>query len=224
MCEILDSDIPEEYQRGFAIFLGCRIDLSARPLIPRPESEFWTSRAIGDLEKIKGNIRVLDIFSGSGCIGVAAAKSLPLALVDFCDIDPKAVEQIKINIGINAINAARVQIFLSDIFGGIPQDVRYDAILSNPPYIDPARCAEVQKSVLDYEPHIALFAGKGGLEIIEKFLNQAKNSLKDKGFIYMEYDPLQKKLVGDIIKSEKYSSSEFFKDQFGQWRFVKIFK
>ena len=218
------TDIPEEYQTGYADFLGCRIDLSGRPLIPRPETEFWTRRAITDLAALDAaKIRVLDIFSGSGCVGVAVAKNLPLLLVDFSDIEASAVEQARINCEINAIAPDRFRIFESDIFAGVPAG-EYDAILANPPYIDLAKIGQVQKSVLDWEPHAALFAAGKGLALIEKFLKSAKNFLKPSGFIYMEFDPRQKRDIMEIIKKENYPAAKFFKDQFGKWRFAKIFR
>lgn len=218
------SDLPEEYEKGYAMFLGCRIDLSKHPLIPRPEPEFWTARAIADLERIRGMITVLDIFSGSGCIGVAVAKKLLNANVDFSDIDSNAIEQIKINLKINGIEKKRTNIFRSDIFSSIPSEKRYDAILANPPYIDPARIGEVQKSVLDHEPHAALFSGNGGLEVIDKFLRQAKSFLNPKGFIYLEFDASQRRAINCLTKSVGYALINIHKDQFGRVRFAKIVK
>jgi release factor glutamine methyltransferase len=217
-----NPDLPEEYADGFATFLDCRIDLSRRVLIPRPETEFWTEIAIGDLAK-SGSARVLDIFSGSGCVGIAIAKKLPQIAVDFCDIDARAIEQIKINLKINNIDARRARIFESNIFENLPPK-EYDAILANPPYIDPARIAEVQKSVLDYEPAVALFSDKRGLDIAEKFLKTAKNFLTPDGFIYLEFDPSQAGAVEKIIRAENYSSFEILKDQYGELRVAKIVK
>ena len=220
-----ESDFPDEYRNGFAMFLGCRIDLSARPLIPRPETEFWVERAIGDLKNLKrSGARALDIFSGSGCAGIAVAKHLPGIRVDFSDIDPGAVGQIKINIRENNICPELANAFEGGFFNKIPKGILYDAILANPPYIDPARIGQVQKSVLDYEPRQALFSGNGGLEAIEIFLAQAGNFLRPEGFIYLEFDPSQKRRIAGIIREKKYSSFQFFKDQFSRWRFVKIIK
>lgn len=218
-----DTALPEEYRQGFAIFCGCRIDLSKRVLIPRPETELMARNAIRDLTL--GNFRkprVLDIFSGSGCIGVAVAKNIQTALVDFSDIDPAAVEQIKINIGINGIDPGRVRIFKSDIFNGIPEGQKYDMITANPPYVDPARIGEVQDSVLKHEPSVALFGGREGLEVVGKFLRQAKQFLASAGSIYMEFDPRQEEKIRIILDDCGYKRYDFFRDQFGLVRFVRV--
>ncbi len=215
--------LPEEYRRGFTVFCGCRIDLSKRVLIPRPETEFMARSAIRDLA-LNGPYkpRVLDIFSGSGCIGIAVAKNIETAAVNFSDIDPAAVEQIKINLVINAISPERVKIFESDIFSGIPSGLKYDVILANPPYVDPELAAQVQRSVLDHEPRRALFGGRQGLEVIEKFLGRVQDFLAPAGVLYMEFDPRQKEKIGLILDGCRYKRYAFFKDQFGFMRFVKI--
>jgi len=218
------SELPQEYKDGSVDFLGCKIDLSKRVLIPRPETEFWVRQAIVDLQKIAGEIHVLDIFSGSGCVGIAAAKKNPRAMIDFIDIGKNEIGQIKINLEINVIDKKRVCVIKSNTFENVPHGTVYDAILANPPYIDPERINEVQGSVLDYEPRQALFGGTRGLEVIEKFLKTARNFLKPLGFIYLEFDPSQIGEVEKIIKKNNYSSFEFFKDQFEQWRFAKIIK
>jgi release factor glutamine methyltransferase len=218
------KDPPKAYQRGSVKFLGCAIGLSEKVLIPRPETGFWAKRAIKDLKKSKDVLKVLDIFSGSGCVGISVLKNAKNSAVDFSDTDPGAVRQIKKNLEENGIEKTRYRIYLSDIFSGLPEIKKYDAILANPPYVDPARISEVQASVLDYEPHIALFGGKRGMAIIKKFLKQARNRLNDQGFIYLEFDPSQKNEIESILKKEKYSSFVFFCDQFKKTRFAKIVK
>jgi release factor glutamine methyltransferase len=216
------SALPDEYRQGFAMFCGCKIDLSQRVLIPRPETEFMARYAIQDLTG--GGLRapkVLDIFSGSGCVGVAIAKSVLAASVDLSDINLKAVAQIKINLEINDIDPGRARVFVSDIFGKIPDGAKYDLIIANPPYVDPARIGEVQDSVIDHEPGRALFGGKLGLEIISRFLEEAKNFLVPDGSIYMEFDPQQAPAIGRILDDNGYKRYAFLKDQYGQIRFVK---
>jgi HemK-like putative methylase len=217
-----NKELPEEYGSGAVDFAGCKIDLSRKPLIPRPETEFWTRQAIIDLARRPKGQWILDIFSGSGCVGVAIAKHLESAHVDFFDIDRNAVEQIKINLEANGIGHDRAAVFESDIFSNIPAGNRYDAITANPPYVDPARIAQVQASVLKHEPHVALFGGVRGLEVIERFLKEAKNFLKPGGSIYMEFDPTQRDAVENIAKTNGYGGVAFYKDQYDVWRYARI--
>ena len=225
MAESPQSEIPAEYKNGVVEFLGCKIDLSLRPLIPRPETEFWTRHAIADLARRGRSAgRVLDLFAGSGCVGIATAKNLPAGAVDFGDIDAAAVEQIKINLKINRLSGERTRVFQTDIFENIPPGESYDAILANPPYVAAERIREVQRSVLDWEPRRALFGGADGLGIIEKFLRRADDFLRPGGIIYMEFDTFQKISIIKMLKGLSYGSFEFHKDQFQKWRFIRIKK
>lgn len=218
--ERLKAGEPLDYVIGFTEFLGCKIDLLKKPLIPRSETEFWVEKVIGEIKKVKGKKRALDIFSGSGCIGVALLKNVPNLLCDISEIDKDLLGQIKKNLRINRIKENRYKVIKSDVFSNIKG--KYDFILSNPPYISKTRKNKIQKSVLKYEPHKALFGGEDGLLYIKRFLKSAKERLNNDGKIYMEFDCVQKKEIGKLIKKYKYSSSEFYKDQYGKWRYVMI--
>lgn len=211
---------PIEYVRGFAEFLGCKIDLSKRPLIPRQETEFWVEKAIQRIklinhnnersriimtDKKNGKIRVLDMFAGSGCIGIAVLKHIPNSLCDFADIEDRGVGHKTIK---------------SDIFSNIKG--KYDFIFANPPYIPIKNKGLVQKSVLNFEPHKALFGGEDGLFYITKFLKQAKKHLNLGGNIFMEFDPPQKNQIKILVKKFGYKTCKFNKDQYGKFRWVVI--
>ncbi len=215
------SDLPKEYKKGSVKFLGCKIDLSFRTFIPRLETGFWVEAAINEL-KSRPALAVLDLFSGSGCVGIAVLKKIKESSVDFCDIEPRALRQIKKNLKINKIDKKRYRVYCSDIFEKLPKEKLYDAILANPPYVDPDRVNEIQATVFDYEPHVALFSKKNGMAAIEKFLTQAKKHLGRSGVVYMEFDGAQAGLIGAILKKEKYSSWRIFRDQFERKRFVRI--
>lgn len=221
------KDLPVEYQKGFSRFSGCRIDLSRRVLIPRIETEFWVGKVISKLKKIRRPAEkkffALDIFAGSGCIGIALLKYCPGLKTDFIDIDPKAVSQIKINLKINKISPKRYRVFKSDLFQKLKKE-KYDFIFANPPYVAKERLSQVQPSVLKYESARALLAGKKGLYFIKKFLKGAKNFLKEEGVIFMEFDPDQKEDIRKILKKEGYNDFYFYRDQFKKYRFVKISK
>jgi len=209
---------PLDYVIGFVKFLDCKIDLSKKPLIPRPETEFWTEKVIQEIGTKK--VKCLDIFAGSGCIGVAVLNKSKNVKLDFGEKEKKFCEQIKINVKINRINLKRYKIINSDIFGKI--NGKYDFIFANPPYVAEIKIKNVQKTVLKHEPKNAVFGGKDGFLYIKKFLFEAKNHLNPDGKIYMEIDSWQKLELEKILKKEKYENWEIRKDQFGKTRYVII--
>jgi release factor glutamine methyltransferase len=208
-------------------FLNCKIDTSKGVFIPRPETEFWTKKAIKEIQNYitlyrSNELKILDIFAGSGCIGIAVLKNIRKSHVDFVDIDKKAIEQIKINLRLNKISQKRYRIIKSNVFERIKG--RYNFIFANPPYVAKERLNEVQESVKKLEPKISWYGGRGGLKYIKGFLKGAKNHLKENGIIFMEIDPLQREEVGEILKKEGYKKFKFYKDQFKKIRWVKISK
>jgi release factor glutamine methyltransferase len=214
------ADFPAEYQKGFTRFLNCHIDLRERGLIPRPETEFWVRKAIEELKSAENSSpRILDMFSGSGCIGIAVLKNIKNCCMDFSDIDKKSLRQIKINLKLNKIPENRYRVFKSNIFAKIRG--KYDCIFANPPYVAKDKLKEVQPSVLKYEPEIALFGGKKGLSYIEKFLRRAKNFLTKNGVIFLEFSPEQKEDIRKILIRSGYKECRFYKDRFFKYRFLK---
>ncbi|MBI4138083.1 MAG: HemK family protein methyltransferase [Candidatus Wildermuthbacteria bacterium] len=228
---------PVDFVIGFAEFAGCVIDLSFRPLIPRSETEYWVFQAVEDIQNSAKKdtrtpcpVRVLDLFSGSGCVGMALLKHIPRAVVDFAEKDKKLLSQIRLNIKKGradqlfttkkVIKQRRYRVIYSDVFSGIRGE--YDYILANPPYIAESRKNRVQSSVLKYEPKEALFAGKDGLSVIKRFLASAKKYLAKQGKIYLEFDSPQKPAIEKLLKRHGYSRWHFFKDQYSKWRFVVI--
>lgn len=201
--------------------LNCQIKIKKGIFKPREETIFWVKRVIKKLKKKKKKLRILDIFSGSGWIGIACLKNLKNCFVDFVDIDKKAIEQIKINLKLNKIPPRRYFIFQSDMFEKVKKK-KYDTILANPPYVAKERLWQVQKSVIKTEPKNSWYGGEKGMFYIKKFLKEAKKHLEPGGEIVMECDPLQKKEIEELIEKEGYNNFQFYPDQFGKTRWVKI--
>ena len=216
---------PLQYKKGFIKFLGCKINLTKKPFIPRIETEYWVGKAIKEIKKDTRykiqDTRILDMFSGSGCIGIAVLKHIKDSYIDFADDDRKSIEQIKINLKLNKVSPKRYKIYKSDLFRKL-KDRTYNVIFANPPYVAEDRMNEVQKSVLEYEPKKALFSGKKGLNHIKRFLKEAKRFLKQEGIIYLEFDPKQKKEIEKILEKNGYKDYKIFKDQFKKYRWLKI--
>jgi release factor glutamine methyltransferase len=218
----LKSGEPLAYIIGWTDFLGCKIDLSKHPLIPRPETEFWTERVIKETSLFtsdNSSLRILDLFAGSGCIGVALLKHLPQVMVDFGERDEELYEQIQMNIIKNEIDPNRARIITSDVFSDIPE--RYDIIVANPPYIDPLKKSTVQESVLAHEPDSALFADDGGLAFIKELIDEAPQHLNAGSTTYIEFGEKQKAAVEKLSSGNTWTT-RFWKDQYDKWRVIKL--
>jgi len=228
-CKQLQEDIkrlkkgePLDYIIGFSWFMDLKIDLKYKPLIPRAETEYWTEKAINEIKKDKTcrKVKVLDIFSGSGCIGIAVLKNVENSYVIFSEKNKNFAKQIKINCKLNNIPAYRYQIINCSLFAKVKQT--FDFILANPPYIPDKR--KLPKSVQDYEPAMALRAGKGGLDLIKRFIKQAPDHLGPKGTVFMEFDSAQKKAIEQLVSKTHKMGYNIYRDQYNKWRWVQMTK
>ena len=209
-------------------FINCKIDYKDQVFQPRIETEFWVGKEIKELKAKSGRssssrcdsiIEVLDIFAGTGCIGIAVLKNIQNSNVSFIDISEEAVGQIKINLKLNDIGKERYKIYKSNLFEKL-KGKKYGFIFANPPYVALDRISEVQEEVLEKDPHVSLFAGKDGMDCIREFFIQVKEYLKPTGKIFLEFDPFQKKKIKEILEKEKFKFI-FKKDQFGKFRWLK---
>lgn len=165
----LGSGEPLAYVIGTQPFLGLSIGLESKPLIPRPETEWWAELLC---ERI-GNepLRILDLCAGSGAIGLAVLKHCPNALVSFADIEPRHSAQIRMNLEENGLDSSRADIRTGDLFEPFTDpSVSFDIVAANPPYIPDHRMLDA--SVTDYEPSVALFSGTDGLDLIRRVVTE----------------------------------------------------
>ncbi|EFF41537.1 peptide chain release factor N(5)-glutamine methyltransferase [Mycoplasmopsis alligatoris] len=201
--------VPIQKIIGYVEYANVKINLNHKVLIPRYETEELVYLI---LSRHKENIDILDLCSGSGFIGIALKKNQKCFNITLADIDNEAILQSQEN---SILNDAKVEIIQSDLFKNINK--RFDIIVSNPPYL--MKNEEISKSVLDYEPHHALYASDQGLYFYKKIINSAKDYLNKNGKIYFEINPLH------ILYWEKLSlqiNLEIINDINGLARFVVI--
>jgi len=234
-CERLKAGEPLGYVIGYVPFLDCNIYLDSRPLIPRSETECWVGKVINEIrtqsQRLEAEslgrerqgvaamsdakLRILDLCAGSGAIGVAIAKTIPEAHVTFGEIDKPHYHTINRNIAENTIDPKKVEVLVSDLFENISG--QFDFILTNPPYIDPA-VDRAEESVKKYEPHLALYGGHDGMEIISKIISQAEKHLKPGGQLWIEHEPEQTNAIC-LLAHEFGFSPTSYQDQYQTIRY-----
>jgi release factor glutamine methyltransferase len=177
--------VPVAYIIGHKEFYGRRFTVTTSTLIPRPESEAIIE-LLGELE-IKDSMRLVDVGTGSGCLGITAKLEHPALDVTLIDTSAHALAVAKKNAA--ALNAD-VTFLKSDLLSGYPFTA--DIILANLPYVDP----EWQRSPeTDHEPSLALFAKDNGLALIKKLIDQSHTKLSKGGYILIEADRRQHHLI-----------------------------
>ena len=172
---------PLQYLTGVQSFLGRDFHVDERVLIPRPETELLAERAIAALRMRPAPI-ALDMCCGSGCLAISMALGDPRAQVHAADLSEGAL-------AVTALNAerlyAKVILHQGDLFGSIPDGLRFDVIVSNPPYIPAADCLELQKEVRR-EPMMALDGGADGYDFYRRIAEDAPRFLNEGGVLLME--------------------------------------
>lgn len=217
----LGTGEPIDYVIGWSKFLDCTIDLGSKPLIPRPETEEWVRQAIVQIKQEEVRPLVcLDIFAGSGCIGIAVLAHIPWATMDVVERESKLLPYIAKSFEDNHIAKSRYSLIISDIFSNVRQ--RYDYVFANPPYVAYTKREGVQESVLIWEPESAVFGGDDGFLYISPFIAQLAVYLKPKGKAYIECDPWQQERIHRELVRQGLVNHTFHKDQFGLMRYVMI--
>ena len=207
---------PAQYLIGHADFLGMKLKVDERVLIPRPETEELVQLILA--ENPKENLKILDIGTGSGAIALALAKNRPDWSVTAADISQDALELAMENAKAQDLNLSFIN---SDCFSEI--SAKYDIIVSNPPYISHEDQEEVGLNVLHSEPHLALFADEDGLAIYRRIAEDSKDYLNDGGKIYLEIGYKQGQSVPALFRKHFLEKRvRTLQDQFGQDRMVVV--
>lgn len=209
---------PYQYVLGYTYFLGNKFYVNKDVLIPRQETEQLVLNTIHLVEEIFDHkISILDMCSGSGCIGISLAKELD-ADVDMVDISIKANEVAKMN---NELNKTKCRIIESDMFRNLTPK-KYDLIISNPPYIKDE--STVDYSTLMNEPKLALFASPQ-TKFYEEIMVKCSDFLAKNGILAFEIDEdMEDSLTKLVNKYFPHDEHFFKKDIYNKLRFLYIIR
>lgn len=206
----LQAREPIQYILGCTEFYGLPFQVNKHTLIPRPETEELVDWILYHVQNQGVVLDILDIGTGSGCIAVALAKSLPRASISALDISHKAIALAKEN-AIN--NNVSVSFSDQDILDTKSLEKKYDVIVSNPPYVRQQEKKAMHTNVLAYEPSNALFVPNGDpLLFYRKIAQLAMVSLQTKGWLYFEINEYLSKEMDVLLKEIGFANIEIKKD------------
>lgn len=209
----LNQGEPIDYILGYTYFYGLKIEVSKDTLIPRPETEELVELILNE-NQTRSGLKILDIGTGSGCIALALKSKLVNVEITALDVSIGALEIAQKNSDYLDLNINFIQLdMLNENLWS--QLTNYDIIVSNPPYIPQEEKKDMTTSVLDYEPHLALFVENDPLLFYKKILKFATSHLSPKGLVYFE--------TSQTIQLGEYESFhiEKQKDLSGNWRFLR---
>lgn len=187
VCGLFDERIrtrkPAAYLVGRTWFAGMSFVVSEDVLVPRSPFAELIARDFDGWVDVNACERLLDMCTGSGCIGIAALQACPHAQVDLADISPAALLVARRNIALHRVED-QVRAIETDLFSAL-QGQRYDLILSNPPYVD---AGEIARMPAEYrhEPMLGLASGQDGLDLTRRLLAQAADHLTEQGVLMVE--------------------------------------
>ena len=213
--ERLAKGEPLQYVIGSTPFCGLTFRVDGRVLIPRPETAELVDWVAEDAAP-GGSL--LDVGTGSGCIAISLAHRLPGWKVQGWDISEGALEVARDN---NTLNGTEVEFRKVDILKA-EQDCRFDVIVSNPPYVMESEKGQMEDTVLDYEPHLALFVSDNDPLLFYRAIAEfGKKALVTGGKLFFEINPLEASALKEMLEEAGYHNIELRKDIFGKQRMIK---
>ena len=212
----LKQNIPIQYILGEAHFYDLKFKVNSSTLIPRGETEELVQYIL-----LHDFISVLEIGTGSGCIAVSIAKNSN-SKITAIDNSLEALEIAKSNA---ILNSVKINFVLSDVFN-FSDTKKYDLIVSNPPYVLESEKKIMDKNVLDYEPHNALFVSNNDpLVYYKEIAKIATNNLNKNGLLFFEINENYSKQIIELLSNLNFVDIELKKDINGRDRIIKsVFK
>lgn len=219
----LKLEKPLQYILGIAHFMDLELKVNEHVLIPRPETEELVEWIISDCRAERSrDLKILDIGTGSGCIAMALAKGLPNAEVYALDVSEEALKVAKENAESNNLEIEFIQM---DILNPSNLELKFDIIVSNPPYVRELEKNEIKNNVKTYEPSLALFVpDEDALLFYKAIIAFAEKHLSEKGRLYLEINQYLGKETKALLEAHNFSEIELRKDLFGNDRMLKGIK
>ena len=212
---------PIQYILGSTLFFGSDFIVNKEVLIPRPETEELISWVLEQLDSDK-SIKILDIGTGSGCIAISLAKQLPMADVYAMDISLGALSIAKKNAEANGVV---IQFIEASILDWESQDLFFDVIVSNPPYVRKSEKEMMSPNVLNHEPHLALFVENNNpLLFYKAIVEMSKRNLTSQGLIYFEINEYLTKETKSLFSSTFFEAVQLKRDIFSKYRMLRARK
>ncbi len=211
---------PLAYILGRWSFYGLDLTVTPDVLIPRDDTMAVVDLALETRDAMPANPRVLDLCTGTGCIGLAMASQWKDARVTLADLSPQALKIAKKNTTDLRLTG-RVSCIQADALQPASRFLgQFDLLISNPPYITGAEMEELQRSVKDYEPHMALYGGEDGLDFYRAIVQNYDAAVKPGGYMAFEFGMGQEDAVCWILEAEEYEIIRLNKDAGGITRAV----
>lgn len=220
----LKEEKPIQYILGETEFYGLPFYVNENTLIPRSETEELVDWILSNNQIIESTkpLKILDVGTGTGCIAISLAKNLPNAAVFALDVSEKALAMAK-------KNASRNEVPLTFIHQSIldTEDLgqQFDIIVSNPPYVRNLEKEEINKNVLAYEPHLALFVDDNdALLFYRKIAELAQKNLAPNGQLYFEINQYLGKEMVTLLENYHFKNIQLRKDIYGNDRMMRGMK
>ena len=201
----LKDEEPIQYILNKQEFMGFEFYVDENVLIPQPDTEILVEEVVDISKKINNNsneLRVLDMCTGSGAIAISLSKLIENASVSASDISDGALNVAKENAIKNSVN---IEFYKSDLFNDISKNVKFDIIVSNPPYIQTEVIKGLSKEVQS-EPFIALDGGEDGLVFYREIIKNAKDYIIEDGYLALEIGYDQKESVTNLLRENGYKN------------------
>jgi release factor glutamine methyltransferase len=220
----LKDFVPIQYILGETEFYGMRFYLTDDVLIPRPETEELVAWILQEVKHRNTPLTILDLGTGSGCIAISLAKHLPHSEVHALDVSKEALAIARRNAQLHQVDIIEIHhdIIESRIQNSTFNDLKFDIIVSNPPYVRHSEKTEMRPNVLNYEPHIALFVDDNNpLLFYEAIIAIASSQLKSDGLLFFEINQYLGQETCDLLSTNNFKNLVLKTDLSGNDRMIK---